>query len=55
MKFHTIKQNKKISIEKLIMKIEELPVRKFEGAEKFGHTCGSDGDSEFALSLQLLL
>lgn len=55
MKFHTVKQKIYISIEKLIMKIQELPVRKFKGAEKFGRTCGSDGDSEFAFSLQIPL
>lgn len=53
MKFHPVKG--KYSIEKLIMKTEELPVRKYKGSERFGGSHGSDGDSEFAISLQLLL
>lgn len=37
------------------MKTEELPVRKYKGAERLGSTGGSErrpeGDSEFAISL----
>lgn len=37
------------------MKTEELLVKKYKDAERLGGTCGSDGNSEFSISLQLLL